>query len=106
MIESLLTDNDLQYLISMVRANIERFSVANSDTERMRAATLQSLVIRLDSVISARKFETERALFEADAKSYEFSLDRCVDISGEPWDDYVSMETGYRWSGWLAAKGL
>lgn len=47
--------------------------------------------------------ERERALFEADAGSYEFDLTRHQCAVPEPWAEYANEDTGHRWAGWLAA---
>jgi hypothetical protein len=48
--------------------------------------------------------EAERALFEEDAASYGFDLERQPSTTAEPWDEYKDEKTGYRWGGWLAAR--
>jgi hypothetical protein len=47
---------------------------------------------------------TSREAFEADAGPLGFSLtlDSRGPYSGEPWTEYVSVETGHRWAGWQA----
>ena len=51
--------------------------------------------------------EDERAAFEADSLRYEFDVTRWECAAPEPWSEYQSLETGYRWSGWLArANGI
>jgi len=50
--------------------------------------------------------EMEREKFESDARPYGFDLTRFDCISDEPWSEYVDSETGHRWAGWLAAKGM
>ncbi len=46
--------------------------------------------------------ESERPAFEADAEPLGFDLTRIANPNVEPWDDYLEMETGMRWGGWLA----
>ena len=52
--------------------------------------------------------EREREKFEADAGPYGFDLTRsnAGDIVPEPWAEYEDINTGHRWAGWLACKGL
>lgn len=50
--------------------------------------------------------EIERENFESDAAQYGFDLTRMKCSVYEPWSDYESSETGHRWAGWLAAKGI
>ena len=48
--------------------------------------------------------EAERILFEADAESYGFNLQRYQCAAPEPWGEYRHSDTGHRWAGWLAAR--
>ena len=52
--------------------------------------------------------EAERDRFEKDAEPYGFDLTPSP-LRGkavEHWTDYEDNETGHRWGGWLAAKGM
>ena len=49
--------------------------------------------------------EKERKLFEADAVASEFCLERSdISFPRRPETEYISLSTGDRWAGWLAAK--
>ncbi len=48
--------------------------------------------------------ENERKLFEADAVKHGFDVQSSKRKHAESMDDYANGSTGYRWSGWLAAK--
>lgn len=50
--------------------------------------------------------ESERPAFEADAAPLGFDLLRTANPNVEPWDDYLEMETGMRWGGWLARAAI
>lgn len=43
-----------------------------------------------------------REEFEYDAERYGFDITRSGWATSEPWSEYVSLETGHRWAGWLA----
>ncbi len=50
--------------------------------------------------------DNERCAFELDAKQYGFDLTRYHCAAPEPWSEYKNEETGHRWAGWLASKGM
>jgi hypothetical protein len=52
------------------------------------------------------RYEIERQLFEDDAQQYGFDLSKVKNLCGEPWADYADDDTGHRWAGWLAARGV
>lgn len=62
------------------------------------------MTCQYDSKDSIR--EKERHNFESDAAQYDFDLTRMKCAAYEPWSEYESTETGHRWAGWLAAKGI
>lgn len=55
---------------------------------------------------SRAAIEAERLLFEDDAARYDFDLTRCESSTPEPWSEYEDHDTGQRWGGWLAARGV
>ena len=57
-------------------------------------------------VIPVVQRELERREFEYDAKKHGFDVTRHNCAATEPWSEYADTETGNRWGGWLAAKGL
>lgn len=60
-----------------------------------------------DVVLDSREaIEAERLLFADDAARYDFDLTRRECVSGEPWSEYEDHDTGQRWGGWLAARGV
>jgi hypothetical protein len=59
----------------------------------------------LTDIITLEK-EDQRKLFEADAEPYGFDITRGECICGNPRCDYLEENTGNRWAGWMAAKGI
>lgn len=50
--------------------------------------------------------EIARQKFEEDAAQYGFDLNRFKCAAPELWSEYKDDDTGYRWSGWLAAYNM